>query len=321
MTTITFGGGPNLEARRNFSNLKDGSELPGYRGYIHQIKYNSGHTYGNQTSILAKKFPNIKRHNSSLDLTNSTRDSLKPIILSNKLPNANGVNKLTESMVPGYTGYIPSRKFQFSNTYKNECDQCIDDFIDKKKAKSSKNIDIMTNVYGQSRYAPISTGVDLADKLAVKTDELFSYYKTDKRTVTEPPMPGYTGYIPKINPTELGLGARYHATTERGLRQFANEYQRYKNAENSSLKSVQFSEPNGENSAYSDSSMPTISTGGKRVYIKPGMLPQYTGYVHGHKFEFGNTYGDTTRDLPVCSHDMENYGAYMQTRGTKTFIC
>jgi hypothetical protein len=36
----------------------------------------------------------------------------------------------------------------------------------------------MTNVYGQSRYAPISTGVDLADKLSVKTDELFSYYKS-----------------------------------------------------------------------------------------------------------------------------------------------
>jgi hypothetical protein len=28
MTTIEFGGGPSLEARRQFTNLKDGSQLP-----------------------------------------------------------------------------------------------------------------------------------------------------------------------------------------------------------------------------------------------------------------------------------------------------
>ena len=29
MTSITFGGGPTTEARRNFSNLKPGSQVPG----------------------------------------------------------------------------------------------------------------------------------------------------------------------------------------------------------------------------------------------------------------------------------------------------
>jgi hypothetical protein len=28
MTTIEFGGGPSIEARRSFANLKDGSQLP-----------------------------------------------------------------------------------------------------------------------------------------------------------------------------------------------------------------------------------------------------------------------------------------------------
>jgi hypothetical protein len=28
MTTIEFGGGPTIEARRRFANLKDGSEIP-----------------------------------------------------------------------------------------------------------------------------------------------------------------------------------------------------------------------------------------------------------------------------------------------------
>jgi len=28
MTTVEFGGGPTLEARRHFANLKEGSEIP-----------------------------------------------------------------------------------------------------------------------------------------------------------------------------------------------------------------------------------------------------------------------------------------------------
>jgi hypothetical protein len=30
MTSITFGGGPTVDARRDFSNLKEGSQVPGY---------------------------------------------------------------------------------------------------------------------------------------------------------------------------------------------------------------------------------------------------------------------------------------------------
>lgn len=36
-------------------------------------------------------------------------------------------------------------------------------------------------------------------------------------------MPGYKGYIPRINVTEKGLGARYHTATKQGLEAFAHE--------------------------------------------------------------------------------------------------
>jgi hypothetical protein len=39
-------------------------------------------------------------------------------------------------------------------------------------------------------------------------------------------MPGYTGHVPRIVPTELGLGARYHETTERGFAAFKTDYLR-----------------------------------------------------------------------------------------------
>ena len=35
---------------------------------------------------------------------------------------------------------------------------------------------------------------------------------------------GYTGFIPRIAATDLGLGATYHNTTKKGLLDFKNNY-------------------------------------------------------------------------------------------------
>lgn len=37
-------------------------------------------------------------------------------------------------------------------------------------------------------------------------------------------MSGYTGHVPRIVPTELGLGARYHETTRKGFESFKDDY-------------------------------------------------------------------------------------------------
>lgn len=45
----------------------------------------------------------------------------------------------------------------------------------------------------------------------------------DRRAFTEPPIPGYKGYIPRIGPTDLNLGLRYHEAAKKGLNRFATE--------------------------------------------------------------------------------------------------
>jgi hypothetical protein len=45
----------------------------------------------------------------------------------------------------------------------------------------------------------------------------------DRRIFAEPPIPGYKGYIPRIRPTDIGLGLRYHEATKKGLDRFAVE--------------------------------------------------------------------------------------------------
>jgi hypothetical protein len=79
-------------------------------------------------------------------------------------------------------------------------------------------------------------------------------------------MPGYTGHIPRIYPTETGLGARYHTITEKGLTEFKNNYLRYKNME--PLPSM--SSQQDLSASYSP------QRGQKKIYAKHGMVPKYT---------------------------------------------
>lgn len=149
------------------------------------MKYNCGHTYGDQTHKLGSyKWGTpllLTRNKTSLGFddgsSNNNVDGVtyKPLQVRNALPKSNGINRLTESMVPGYTGYVPSRKFKFSATYKNECDECVDKFLDGQREKREKNESIMNAVRSQPELVPISAGDDLSEKLSVRKSEMFSY--------------------------------------------------------------------------------------------------------------------------------------------------
>lgn len=138
----------------------------------------------------------------------------------------------------------------------------------------------------------------------------FKLLKNDKRQTTEPPIPGYTGFVPRIAATEMGLGATYNETTKKGLIDFKNNYVfNHQNRPEGIERSQSARVPVASNSM------------AKRLYVPPGMIPKYTGYVHGRKFQFGNTYGNTTRRLPVCTHSSMNFGEYMVEHVPKTAVC
>jgi hypothetical protein len=71
------------------------------------------------------------------------------------------------------------------------------------------------------------------------------------------------------------------------------------------------------------SAMTTVPS--NRIYRQSGMIPRYTGYLprkffssyrvsidrlsfEERKYRCGQTFGDITRNLPVCSHSFSNYG-------------
>ncbi|KAL5011375.1 hypothetical protein ScPMuIL_009926 [Solemya velum] len=301
MATTAFGGGPSLDQRRTFAALRDGTHVPGYRGYCPQIKYRVGKTYGTDTHELSKDHEH--RHPASVLYL------VPPETLRNDLPDPTGDNKYTKDMVPGYTGYIPRMPFKFGGTYKEDCDVCIDDYLTNRRTADIKDADLRQQVRGYPSLTPIAHNPGVRDKMNLYRDTHPAQptLLEDKRPLTEPPIPGYRGYIPRIKATELGLGARYHNATKKGLQQFVNETAAHAEKVSDRL-------PLSIERVTSQNPMNGPTSYNRRLYQQDGMIPKYTGYIPHRRFVFGNTYGDTTRSLSVCGHNSNSYGEWAQSK-------
>ena len=119
--------------------------------------------------MLSDKFPALSRSKSEAllpktSIANSADASLpadmrpRPkFVINHQLPKAVSGNKLTENMVTGYTGYIPSRKFHFGETYKNECDVCIDDYMTKSDSLATTRKDLMGKVRSYNAHKSVTS--------------------------------------------------------------------------------------------------------------------------------------------------------------------
>ncbi|XP_077992457.1 ciliary microtubule inner protein 2B-like [Glandiceps talaboti] len=317
----------NIKRRRDFCTLKNGTQLPGYRGYIEQYKYHVGDTYGNATQRLSQR-PGRKSHPvSAVDPTTYFETTTKYLgtsisdstgIPKHNLPKSTGDNKLTECMVPGYTGYIPRMPFKFGNTYKEDCDVCIDDFLSNTKRHDSK----VTNLKQTTNSYPT---LDVVNKDDASVTRQLNHYRDrnptapilleSRRPLTEAPMPGYRGFIPRAGVTELGLGSRYHSVCKDSLQVFDHETRRHASKIGKPVIPPHKAEDaTGVTGVEIPNQHPDATS--RRLYKQIGMVPKYTGYLPQMRFRFGNTYADTSRSLPVCFHDESTYGAYVSKHGT-----
>ncbi|ELU07069.1 hypothetical protein CAPTEDRAFT_182825 [Capitella teleta] len=300
MTTIATGGGPTLEQRRGFAGLHEGTQVPGYCGYCPQLKYQNGQTYGQDTQDLSQRFP-YRRPAAPIAPGFSTKP---PIV--NRLPKSTGDNKYTEKMVPGYTSYIPGWPFKFGGTYKEDCDVCIDEHISSVNKHKDKMRDLHAVTQSTPQLKPVKFDPEVKDKLNTYRDTHPNrpILTEGKRPWLEAPIPGYEGFIPRIGTTELGLGGRYHVTTGNGLRAFKAEKDFHQSVKQKPINLSQ--NPGGVKEMGNWCN--------RRLYLNDGMIPHYTGYVPQNRYRFGQTYGDTTRNLNVCAHPQDSYGDYVRSK-------
>ncbi|KAL8602099.1 hypothetical protein ACOMHN_007369 [Nucella lapillus] len=304
-----------IEQRRAFCSLQDGSEIPGYRGYIPQLKYRVGKTYGDDTSDLYKEYGYLH----AAPTIGVMEPDPPPENLS--IPRATGSNKYTERMVPGYTGYMPRLPFRFGNTYKQKADACIDEFTTSRDDYLAKQVELNLQTASYPRLTAISHDPVVRDHLDLYRDKhpLRQILMEDSRGKFEAPIPGYMGFIPRIGPTQIGLSKGYTRRAQQGLDTFGHDQERVFGPQADLKPSQRCRVPIPPKEGYTSgrkvwSDMVTHEPVDHRVYHRGGLIPKYTGFVPQRRFVFGETYGNTTRGLNVCSHDKNNYAAFLKTQ-------
>ncbi|KAG8543734.1 hypothetical protein GDO81_023799 [Engystomops pustulosus] len=210
--------------------------IPGYGGFCPQYKYNLGKTYGKLTGQLLTS-PDV-RHSGQLVLQSCPfpppRNDTK-LDLSNRRKPRLGDEKLSSSMIPGYTGFIPRSQKFFAKTYAETTRDALTDF---QKDQNHQQI-------------------HLKEQLLVS----------------------YTGYVPR---SRFLIGSGYPITTNKAITEFSEM------TLNKGSKIGDLQRPGAGGRQQPEQS---------HIYLQQlGLLPRYTGYVPGYKFQYGHTYGHLTHN-------------------------
>ncbi|XP_046851470.1 protein FAM166B-like [Xenia sp. Carnegie-2017] len=267
------------------------SNLPGYTGYCPRLRFKCGRTYGSETDRLTKLYTKNEKLNPN--------NALNPT--STPLPLATGDNKLTASMLPGYTGYVPIHTpgFIYGSTYKESTETALKKFLENVERKRSEQRSLSRTAIHKQSLREREDYCKPATYPEINVAYSKNYTVTDRKSFMESPVSGYTGFIPNFE--RFALGQRYHKWTKEGLQESVQSRLRNQHL---LTKRVVLVTPDLTTSKrpFSSGDAPSVHV----LYNNAGMLPKYTGYIPTARYRFGKTYGNTTREVPACT-DPQGY--------------
>lgn len=188
------------------------------------------------------------------------------------MPVRRGHERLSASMIPGYTGFVPQAQFIFAKNCSQVWAEALNNFTQwhggrgtqepRKKGKAEAAVE-----KGQEPKA--EPELEAAEEAELGQE--VSPYSMDVNDPHKFFMSGFTGYVPRAR---FLFGSSFPVLTKQALREFEQMHSQdrpHKDPEH--LPQLYRNYP------------PNL-----------GLIPHYGGYVPGYKFQFGRTYGHLTQD-------------------------
>jgi len=269
--------------------------IPGYKGYCPQINFNMGQTYGNMTHEILTN-PNIAKSGRKVLAATSTspdrtkNETIKIRRAMNRRANSFGDKKYTNDMVPGYTGYIPKKEEHFGSRYADGCHRAISDF-ENNKVKYSENHNQLLRIASREKQDAIRS--EPAPYVSTKqVQHSVSPYFMETGDPGKTFMSGYTGFIPHARSHYANV---YPVMTKTALTEFTEDRSRQMKIANQSVDVDTIIGGNKYKSSSISNENKSIGPAHSIYRNKEGLLPRYTGYLPGHKYRYGVTFGTSAR--------------------------
>ncbi|XP_047381771.1 protein FAM166B [Sciurus carolinensis] len=248
--------------------------IPGYTGHCPLLRFSMGQTYGQLTGRLLRGPPGLAWPPTHRTLLPPIRPPRSPEPPRGSLPPRRGHERLSSSMIPGYTGFVPQAQFIFAKNCNRVWAEALNDFTQLHGGQGSKKLSKEAKGEKDEKDQEPTSELELEAgkepelKQEVEQASPYSMDDTDPRKFF---MSGFTGYVPRAR---FLFGSSFPVLTNQALQEFGQK--------------------NSLGRAQKDSktlhSLP-------RTYLRNlGLLPHYGGYVPGYKFQFGHTFGHLTHD-------------------------
>lgn len=294
--------------------------LPGYSGHCPLLRFSMGQTYGQATGQLLQGAPGLAWPPARRTLLPPIRPPKSPETPKGSLPVRRGHERLSSSLVPGYTGFIPQAQFIFAKNCSQAWTEALSDFNQRstrqgkqgrlKEAKGEKDPE-----QDQEPKLEVEKDPELGQKLEQVregcweqdyrgrglglgvTEEQHSY-----GTQGSVSAQGLTSSSVLFLSTSPHKASPYSMDDKDPQKFFMSGFTGYVPRSRflfgssfpvlTNLALQEFGQMRKHGST-KGVTRPPLS----RIYPQNlGLLPHYGGYVPGYKFQFGRTYGHFTQD-------------------------
>ncbi|XP_059110188.1 protein FAM166B [Peromyscus eremicus] len=243
--------------------------IPGYTGHCPLLRFSMGQTYGQVTGQLLRGSPGLAWPPAHRTLLPPIQSPRSPVISRGRLPPRRGHERLSSSIIPGYTGFIPQAQFIFAKNRNQVWAEAMDDFTKRHGLQESHEL----SEEAEGRKEEEEGQGPEAEEPELKQQEVAqaSPYSMDDTDPQKFFMSGFTGYVPRAR---FLFGSSFPVLTNQALQEFGQTCSR------------------GRVPKDPKPSSPVPRSNFQNL----GLLPHYGGYVPGYKFQFGGTFGHLTHD-------------------------